>query len=157
MKNRNKLRIIKYIIYSIYFNFKVLPWKQAVKLPIVFFVKPTFLTKLRKGEIIINGEIKRCMIRLGVEISPIYPNSYFIWRNLGSVVFNGTCSIAYNTYIYCNKNALLIFGNKNSFNCNTKFFINKQIIFEDKIRSSWDCTFIDSDYHPLIDLIQNDE
>lgn len=39
----NVLRLILFLPWTIYFNFRVLPFKLAVKLPIWFYVRPTFL------------------------------------------------------------------------------------------------------------------
>lgn len=154
MINRNKLGAIINILHSIYFNFKVLPFQQAIKLPIIFCVKPTFLTRPRKGEIIIKGDINRGMILLGIEMAPIYSHKNLRWQNSGLIIFNGPCRISNNSFICCYKNAQIIFGSQNSFSFNTIIIAAKEIKFGDKIRSSWNCTFIDTDFHPLIDMIQ---
>ena len=55
------LNIFKYnIIHTIHFNFKMLPFKKAIKLPIIFKRKTRFNNL--KGQLIINGEISRGMI-----------------------------------------------------------------------------------------------
>ena len=69
-KRRSDLRSI---FSSIYFNFKYLPFKQAVKLPILLY-KPHFL-KL-KGKVVIDApKINTGMIRLGFHSVSVYPNS----------------------------------------------------------------------------------
>lgn len=51
-KIKREAWVLKYIIPTIYFNFHYLPFKQAVKLPILLY-KPHFLNL--KGKIIISG------------------------------------------------------------------------------------------------------
>lgn len=46
-----KRRLFKYIIHSLYFNFHYLPFKQAIKLPILLY-KPDLLST--KGKIILD-------------------------------------------------------------------------------------------------------
>ena len=68
----NNRRVLRSILYSIYFNFHYLPFKQAIRLPILFY-KPKF--KDLKGSVKIVGELKFGMIRLGFPIVSLYPNS----------------------------------------------------------------------------------
>lgn len=68
-----------YILHSIYFNFKFLPFNQAIKLPILVY-KPQFYSL--KGKITINCKVHFGMILLGCKGS-----LYDDFRN-GSIRFN---------------------------------------------------------------------
>ena len=46
------------------------------------------------------------------------------------------------------------FGASNRINLGCRFIANKEVVFGDKVRISWDCTFIDTDFHPLIDTVR---
>lgn len=47
---KNRIRIIICLPWSIVFNFYYLPFRQAIKLPILFSVIPTFLSLRGGGE-----------------------------------------------------------------------------------------------------------
>lgn len=150
-----KLRRILFLPYSIFFNFYYLPFKQAIKLPILFYVRPTFL-KL-SGKVIIENRVKRNMIRLGIVIAPIDSPSIFRWANLGTVIFKGECVISHHTFIACGKDSIIEFGGKSSFSSGLRIMANNKISFGEKARIGWDCSFIDTDFHSIIDLSSNKE
>ena len=155
--NKHILRLLLYIPYSIYFNFRVLPYHQAIRLPILFAMRPNFLAKVRKNSVVINGEVKCGMIRLGRTYTPIYPRQFFKWENRGRIVFNGSCQLSSNSFICCDDNAEIVFGAQNAFNVNNVIIAYKRIEFKDYVRSSWGCTFIDTDFHPLLDMISHEQ
>ena len=78
---------------TIFFNFRYLPFNQAIKLPILLY-KPKFL-KLN-GSIKISSPIRTGMIRLGWPIVPsLYPNDGIVIeiREKGSIIFEGNVKI----------------------------------------------------------------
>lgn len=156
MKNsefREKLRILLYLPWSIRFNFHYFPFKQARKLPVIFYVRPTFLAL--KGKVVLGMEdMPFNTVRFGKEKAPMLPRKSFRWSNQGTVYFNGKLDCSHHTFISCDPNAVLKFGDTNRINFGCRFIANKEIVFGDKVRISWDCTFIDSDYHPIIDMVR---
>ena len=72
---------IKALIPSLFFNFYYLPFKQAIKLPILIY-KPHI--HRFKGSITIDSPyIKTGMIRLGVLGGRMYPNNGIGWTHEG--------------------------------------------------------------------------
>lgn len=64
--------IFRFLIQSIFFNFHYLPFRQAIKLPILLY-KPKFISL--KGRVIISAShVKTGMIILGKLNVPIYRN-----------------------------------------------------------------------------------
>lgn len=147
------IRFVLFLPYTIYFNFKCLPYKQAIKLPIVFYVRPTFLSL--KGKVILDCQARRNMIRLGLEMAPMVTYSGFRWKNLGTIIFKGDLTFSYKGFISCGEKGCIEFGNNNSFSFGCRVICEESIVFADKIRVSWDCTFIDTDFHPIIDTVSN--
>ena len=148
-----RLRILLFLPWSIVFNFHYLPFKQARKLPFIFYVRPAFI--LFKGKVILSSpEVRFNMIRFGKCKGPILPYKSFRWQNEGTVYFNGRLDISHHTYIGCGRNGILKFGDSNRINFGCRFIVEKEIVFGDKVRVSWDCTFIDTDFHPLIDTVR---
>lgn len=147
-----RLRILLFLPWSIVFNFHYLPFRQARKLPIIFYVRPTFLAL--KGRIVIDTPALRFnMIRFGKCKAPIVPYKSFRWGNEGTVFFNGRLEISNHAYISCGRNGVLKFGDYDQINFGCRIITEKQIVFEDRVRVAWDCIFIDTDFHPLIDTV----
>lgn len=140
--------IFRSIFQSIYFNFHYLPFKQAIKLPIILY-KPHFI-KL-KGKIIISSPtITTGMIQLGKRIVPIYPNSGIIFENNGGTIeFKGACTIGNNSAISIGEKAKLEIGNKLVASTTLKIISFHQIIFGEKVRIGWECVFMDTDFHTM--------
>lgn len=148
-----RLRILLFLPWSIVFNFHYLPFKQACKLPFIFYVRPTFLAL--KGKVILSApDIHYNMIRFGKCKAPIVSYKSFRWENRGTICFNGKMDISHHTFISCGREGILKFGDSNRINFGCRFIAGKEIIFGDKVRVSWDCTFIDTDFHPLIDTVR---
>ena len=79
-----KLCLLRSIFTTIWFNFHYLPFKQAIKLPILLY-KPKIIAS--KGSIIIKGEIKPFMIKLGIPQIFIYPNTGVMFENWGGRLY----------------------------------------------------------------------
>lgn len=150
-KTKRRIRFLFFLPYSIIFNFRYLPLSQAIKLPICFYVRPSFINL--GGKVIIDSPIVHYnMIQLGRQIAPIDSYKGFRWQNRGKVVFSGNCLISHHFFISCGKDAIIRFGANSTFNYGCRVISQKGIFFGDKARISWECTFIDTDFHPLIDL-----
>ena len=93
------------VIYSLYFNFKYLPFSLAVKLPIIIN-RHVQIRMLKKDNIIVECDnLSFGMIHLGInkgsfclakKISSIY-----IEKNC-KLVFNGNCTLSPGFYIVIN-------------------------------------------------------
>lgn len=147
---RNKW-VFRSLVSSIYFNFRYLPFKQAVYLPILLY-KPKFIRC--KGSIMItSNNISTGMVKLGTFRVPIYPNSGIIFENNGgTIVFKGKCSIGNNSAISVGSNGVLIFGDRFSATSSLKVISFSKIEFDDYVLCGWECLFIDTDFHQLSSL-----
>ena len=147
----NEKWILRSIIYSIYFNLKYLPFKQAIKLPILLY-KPQ-LIKL-KGKIIIeSSHIKLGMIQLGRPNVPIYPNGGIIFENKGgTIIFKGKCVIGNNSSISIGEKGLLTIDDNFIASTTLKIICWYKINFKENTRIGWDCIFLDYDFHSMTKL-----
>ncbi len=143
-----KRKDLYYIIPTIYFNFHYLPFKQAIKLPIILY-KPSL--KKIKGKIIIDKpNVKYGMIRLGFHRASIYPNNGIMFQNHGgTVIFKGKCMIGGNSYISVGKTGKIIFGDDFKTTASIKIISFVKISFGTSTRVGWDCMFMDTNFHPL--------
>lgn len=141
---------IRSIIPSIIFNLRYLPFKQAIKLPILVFKMKSLSSK---GKVIIDTEdISTGMIQLGFPRAATYPNTGITWRNQGKVIFRGTCKIPNDCYVIIGKQATLTFGDDFNANAGLKLVSNCKISFGKSARIGWSVTIMDTNFHPLYDM-----
>lgn len=134
------------VLRTIYFNFKMLPFKQAIKLP-VFLYKPKFGSL--KGRVEIEGPIKTGMINLGRHVVSLYPNTGIFIENDGLITFKSRCDIGNNSFLSINKCGKLFFGKEFSASTSIKIACYHSIFFSDYVRVGWDCLFMDTDLHRM--------
>ncbi len=135
---------------TIYFNFKYLPLKQALHLPI-FIYRRTDLYKM-KGEVIINAPATTGMLKIGPHGLGTQDTQYSrtMWEVAGSLVINGEASIGRGCRISIGKNAKLTLGNKFCITGGTAIICQKEISFGDDCLLSWDILVMDTDFHHIL-------
>lgn len=143
------------LILSLIFNFHYLPFKQAIRLPILLY-NPIF-NRLRrgrgsifslKGKVIINSKnISYGMIQLGPLLTTSHHNAGFIWANEGTVVFTGKAFLAQGCAI--RNSGVLEFGHNVLMNANSKILCFYHIKIGNVVRISWDSLICDTNFHPL--------
>ena len=145
------LKFLPYILHTLYFNFKYLPFQQALKLPILLY-KPKLISL--KGIVKIESPtIATGMIKLGVNRVSIYKNNGISWENKGGVcVFKGKCTIGNSSFVSLGKKGKLIFGNEFSATAAFKVVSYNQIEFGNEVQIGWENIFIDTDFHTLTNL-----
>ena len=139
------------IIKTIYFNFKMLPLKQAIRLPVVFYGRVCF--RSLKGIVSIKGGVSTGMIKIGVNqyVDTGVPES--IWIIDGIMKFNGPMKMARGSYIHVAKNATLSIGSVGTFfGSNLRILCWDKITFGNSVRITWDCQFYDTSFHYIESL-----
>lgn len=131
---------------SIWFNFKTLPFSQAIKLPILLY-KPKFVSTT--GKVIIDSPVKFGMIWLGFNNVSIYPNNGIIYDNKGVITFKGRAIIGKDSAIAIGANGNLIIEDNFCATAALKLVCYKNIHFDKDILVGWDCMFLDTDFHKL--------
>lgn len=135
-------------------NFKTLPFKQAIRFPIVVYSKTNF--RSLKGRIEIKGRLYFDMISIGQRgyIATAKPIS--TWKIEGNIVFYGPIAFYQGTYLLVAKDAILTFGNEKSsknfessitVGTNTKIMCFKSITIGEYARIPWDVQIIDTSFH----------
>lgn len=135
---------------SIYFNFHYLPFKQAIRFPIL--VKKSHIYKA-KGKIIIDAPIKFGMIKLGFFGGHMYPNNGIYWTQYGgTIIFKGSCMISNNSFLVQGKDSTIIFGDQFVASTSMKLVSFKRIEFGRYVRVGWEVIFTDTNFHPIYDM-----
>ena len=141
---------IRCLIPSLYFNFKYLPFQQAVKLPILVH-KPHFY-RLRGRIVIDAARIYTGMIRLGTFDTATYPNNGIYLKLEGLLVFKGKCRIGNDSHIICGKHGKIVFGEAFKIGSGIKMVSHCGITFGKETRIGWGVIIIDTNFHPLYDI-----
>ena len=138
---------------SIFFNFHYLPFRQAIKLPILLY-KPRFI-KI-KGKIQITGPVTFGMIQLGKFSANINPNNGISFENLGgTITFEGRCLIGNSAYLVVGPKGNLTIGNGFRNTTGIRIICYKSIVFGQYVSIGWNSILMDTNFHPLIDKRDN--
>lgn len=143
------------IINTLIFNFSVLPFSKAIKFPFLVGKKVKFRNI---GDIKIHGDIKTAMSSIGVFYIPQIQNNKeatTIIENYGTITLNGPIRFHAGTKINVTKNAILEFKGYNIVGYNTIFVCHDSITIGYDTGMSWECEVLDTDFHPLKDIIAN--
>ena len=150
---RRYIKELRYIVPTLYFNFHYLPFRQAIRLPIVLY-KPHLLKC--KGKIKLepeDGRIWHGMIRLGFRQVTVYPNNGFTWENKGGVVvFRGRGLIGNDSYVSIGPSAKLNIGHEFAARAGLKLVCYNSTTFHHYVRFGWGCLCMDTNFHPLYDI-----
>lgn len=137
-------------IRSIILNFYLFPLKLAIKLPLLVS-RRTCIKSLKRGTVHLNCKPSFGMIQIGYSTVSIidykYERAILDIAKEGSLTFNGKAFIGCGTKISVHGN--LIFGNNVKLNGNTKILCLESVEFGDDCLVSWDCQFMDADFHMI--------
>lgn len=157
---KESLRVIKNSFWKInwlktlWLNFKVLPFKSAIKCPIVV----AYNTKIKNvGKIVFTNEIYPAMVSFGViRISAFETISNpLIFNNIGTLEIGGRLKIHPGAVFTIVKGATIKVGNCVGFGANSKVICRKYITIGNNVRCSWDTQILDSDFHFLYNIEKN--
>lgn len=144
------------VLKTLYLNFKMLPKKQAIKLPIWIYGEMEF--RSLKGKIIIDSsQIYPGMIRVGRKDWYVTTNiSSSTWNINGILKFKGGLNIYHGSYIVISKKGYLEIGTNGTFiGSNSKILCFDKIIIGNNVRITWECQFIDTTFHYVKQLENN--
>lgn len=138
---------------TIYFNFKYLDFKDAIKFPV--FVYRRVKLKDLKGSIILKPKARFGLVSIGFPGYSDYSGktAYSVWQVSGKVVFGENVYIGGSTIIEVGREAELYFGDNFDWVGNSTIRCHKKIEFGDNCLISWENLFLDSDGgHNIYDL-----
>lgn len=136
------------IFKTIRFNFHYFKFKDALYLPVVVSRNVKF--KKLSGKVILNT-VRPAAVKIGFGEVGIIDNKYVrtIWENKGTVIFGDYVDINAGNKIACV--GTLSFGDKCHFNGNSDIICWKNIKFGNECLVSWECLFMDTDFHKIYD------
>lgn len=135
---------------SVFLNFKVLPFKQAAKLPMLVHYR-TKICQAVRGGVIIKGNISPFMIKFGfggtVCILAQRRNIISFEKN-GRVIFEGAAHFG-EGFSVCN-HGNLTFGKNFNINKNAVITCGESITFGDNVLGGWNVVVRDADGHKIL-------
>lgn len=158
MINSRKIsHLFKYLFgipKSLYVNFKLLPFNQAIKLPIIVSNKTKIISLDGKVNL---GNVKTGIIRIGFggteHIDYAYTRS--ILKIDGIANFKGRAKIGLGSKFLIDKDAIFNAGERFGITGDTTILCSKKITIGDNARISWQSIIMDSDQHPVFDTDNN--
>lgn len=130
-------------------NFKCLPFKQAVKLPIV--ISHHVYLRCVKGKIVIQGQVRPGMITIGIGNVGIFDKkksrSVLELAKTGTIVFRGGAFLG--NGVKLSVAGTLELGKDFRMTAESTIFCNKSIRFGDGCLVSWENLIFDTDVHKL--------
>jgi acetyltransferase-like isoleucine patch superfamily enzyme len=140
------------ILKTIWVNFRYLPFRQAIYLPILLHSHSN-VKILRGGETIWKCPIKFGILRIGSRSANIvdYISVHTTVQITGKLIINGNVWIGAGCRIFSHKSSILTIGNNVKITGNSFIDCHKKIYLGNDCMISWNCQFIDSDYHKIID------
>lgn len=139
--------ILRSIVPNIYFNFHYLPFRQAIRLPILF-IRPRF--GALKGTVRIDGSVRTGMILLGNQRTGLYPDSGIMFENGGGeCVFRGGVRIGSASAISIGEHGRLDVGDDVICNAALKLVCFHRITIGNRVRFGWETLVMDTGFHRL--------
>ncbi len=133
---------------TLWVNFKMLPWRQAWKLPIYIYGRVSF--RDLTGKIILATDtIHSGMVKIG-------KNDYYvatacqksIWTVAGTLIFHGSARFMQGSYLMVAKNGTLEIGDGNVLlGSNMRIFCFDHITIGDYAELTWDIQLMDTSFH----------
>ncbi len=143
-------RDLRSLPYSIYFNLHYLPFRTAIRLPILLY-KPRLLSL--KGQVKIEGRLKYGLVRLGFPTVSIYPNTGITFENHGgTVVFKGSCIIGNASALSVGQKGRVEIGDNFVSTTSLRLVAYDSITIGNRVRMGWDTLVMDTDFHKLTKL-----
>lgn len=152
----NRVQVISHVIRhlhaSIIFNFKYLPFLQAIKLPFIFECRTCFYAL--KGTVTIEcNDIKMGMIRFKSRNVGVYsPKLPFIWEHYGETIFRGRGVFKAGSAVSVGPDGKLEFANNFSIGPLNKIVCLNNIKFGENFLCAWEILIMDSDFHYILNL-----
>ncbi|WP_290158578.1 hypothetical protein [uncultured Duncaniella sp.] len=138
------------VLATLYFNFKMLPWRQAIHFPFIFYGKVRFIRT--SGKILFSNTPKFGIIRIGAQGSEMFPCNTTIMDLAGSfVIEGGPIIIGRGALIRVEERGTLLFNNCR-IGANSIVFSEKMIKIDMNAGLSWNCQLMDTDRHDICDI-----
>lgn len=140
-------------IKSIYINLRLLPFYQAIRMPIVVTYATTI--GLLSGKIILKTKCKTGLLRFGYLHSDLisWKKHHSFLSIQGVLTLNGWSQFGVGYSLNIDKDAELHLGNNCSFGANGIIVNRDYINIQDNFRAAWEVQILDTNFHYIKNTI----
>lgn len=152
LSRRILTKIMELNLFStIYFNFRIFPFKKAIQFPILIFGKVT-IKNARKGKLIFNCPLTTGILQIGKRSLGFLDkhNCHTIWNVAGTLYIHGKISIGQGCCVEVEKDAVMTLGRNFNVTGRSVLLCTDHITFGDECLLSWDLLIMDTDWHKVI-------
>ncbi len=133
---------------TLYFNYKMLPYAQAKKLPFYFYGKVKFSDLT--GKVTIDAPIRKAMIGFGKKFeTTTMPKGIAKLHIEGNLVFKGYVHFGHDCLVHIGKNGYCEFGDMSGLGSDVKLICHKKIVLGAWTGVAYESQLIDSNSHPM--------
>ncbi len=140
---------------SFYFNLSVLPFRQAIRLPV--FIRYNCKIKSAKGKIVFKNAIRRGIVKIGFGNVGVFDKKYSrsIVELKGAVVFESKATFGHGTKISVGPKATLTIGDNFTNTAEITIICFKDMSFGKNVLTSWNTLIMDTDFHATYHIQTN--
>lgn len=137
---------------SMWYNLRLLPWRQARRMPIL--VSNRTVMECLSGKVELDAtDLRIGMVKIG--FTTFQGSDYRRERTRlnirGKLVLGGECSLGAGSSVEVAEEGVLTIGPQFNLGPRSLIICHKAITFGTFDRISWDCTLMDTDQHALVD------
>ncbi len=132
---------------SLYLCLRTLPFKDALRVPIIVSPLTKFIST--SGKIRLDNQNHFGTIRMGFDGSGLSYTKRIILHIEGNITFNGNCILGGGTEISVTKDAELSFGSDVKLMGECKVISTNKITIGNGCRISWNTQIMDTDFHDI--------
>jgi acetyltransferase-like isoleucine patch superfamily enzyme len=146
MINRIKQFFKLNVIKTLYFNFRMLPFKHAIKLPVLINYRTELVALC--GKVTINVPVRTGMIQFN-HINDEFLG-YHHWRRIeiyGEVVFNGKVDFGVGSVLFVRKSGVVEFGDNVIVCGKSRILCEDSIFVGNNVRIAHESQIMDSNFH----------
>ena len=154
-RRKKRLSAMRYMLAlprSVVYNFRLLPLRQAVHLPLLISHR-TRLIDL-SGKIALNAKHLRVgLVKIGFNTCQLTDFRYHRTQlNIrGRLDIMGECAIGAGSSIEVSETGCLTLGERFNMGPSSLIICHLDVTFGSDVLTSWQCTFMDTDQHRLVD------
>ena len=136
------------LVKTLWFNWKMLPAREAWRLPVWFYGKVKF--RDLSGRLIFDCPVRSGLVEVG-------RHDYYVttsvplttWTIRGTLRFAGMAHFIQSSYILVADGATLSFGRRNVLGSNLKIMCFDRIELGREVHITWECQVMDTRFHYL--------
>ncbi|MBR4198569.1 MAG: hypothetical protein IKQ94_07330 [Bacteroidales bacterium] len=137
---------------SLWYNLRLLPFRQAIRMPIL--ISHRTVVQNVSGKFILHPEKPRMgLVKIGFGTCQCtdFRHNRTILNLRGTFDILGECSLGAGSAVELAENAILTVGNKFNLGPKSLIICHRAMTFGNDFLTSWNCTFMDTDQHRLVD------